>query len=152
MLIILNNTSLFLDAFPKARFVRVEMRGAMLSAIFARHNAAHVLSSEFLFVDGAECALALRGGAPLPEAAGALASEDARAAGAVVAGRPTVDGEPVDEDAWYRVVIAEYVLDTSLARLPEREGGFRDRTELDGDSGAPALVAEFLRRGGVLGA
>ena len=54
--------------------------------------------------------------------------------------------------AWYRVVIAEYVLDTSLARLPERAGGFRARTELDGDAGAPALVAEFLRRGGVLGA
>ena len=127
------------------------MRGAMLVALCTRHNAAHVLSSEFLFVDGAECAPRSRSGAPLPAAAGALAREDARAPGAVVARRPTVDGAPVDDDAWYRVVIAECVPDTSRARLPERAGGFATRTELDGDSGAPALVAEACGGGGVLG-
>ena len=56
-----------------------------------------------------------------------------------------VGGQPLEQGSWHRVVVGDYVLNTLLKNMPERESGFRDLHAVG--TGEREAVRQFLSRG-----
>ena len=60
----------------------------------------------------------------------------------------TVAGEPLDLTTWYNCVVEDFVLDTLLVGVPEREGSYRVRDWVE--ERPSTLLMSHLRRGNTI--
>lgn len=127
-----------------APMVHAEMRGTMLRAVIHR-NTAWSFRADFLIpsqnvrytfgrVDGSS-------------SDGIATREEVEAGAYTVEGEITIDGEALDDAAWYGVLTTEFVLDTLLESLPERDGGLREVPGAVRGLGTRLLIEAALRKG-----
>ena len=126
-----------------------ELSGALLSALLAR-NARFAGRADFLYLaPGVSYALRPRGGGALPTNGFEKEELDEGALEAVPSSI-SVWGAPLDtcERGWYKAVVSDYILDTLLKDVPERQHGVRGATPLG--LGEREVVRAFLQGGGEL--
>ena len=59
---------------------------------------------------------------------------------AMLCSEPRIDGRAVDAEVWYPAVISDFVLDTLLSGVAERDNGFRRRVDFAPSQGCFANV------------
>jgi hypothetical protein len=88
-----------------------------------------VWCADLLHFSDVTYALRVRSGQPLP--VGGFSKEElSDGALECVAEAVRVAGAPLNRRAWYQCVVSDYVLDTLLKDLPEREQGMRNERAL----------------------
>ena len=134
--------------FPNP-LIYIEMKGAFLLATL-KLNARKLLTANFFFVYGiTNYSYKLKSGEKLPDSETDITQADVKAGAVIAFGHPQWGGEDVDTNKWYPCVLDSYLLDTLLLQVPERENGFRTRTNLN--TNYCEIVTSHLEGGGVFG-